>query len=256
MNQTILNANTKPPVKFWRRQFQEKPTTGQTKFDWLFGVIMPAICFLFDPIIFKGGLHDEPMFGKYKPSAYILSYFSILALMAFLLLGKKTKYFNAFFAGLFLTGGIISLIIGVILSPISLIGLVVLIGALGFTPLFTAFVYLRNTFRAFQTAKPFLDTGKLWKGYVLTAIFSFVFPVALNFQIERIFSAVANGNAETVRANARTLRIFAPIINPERLLKEYRYSDWQNLDEKQQAIAELYKNLTGKNADKVNMFTD
>ena len=37
---------------FWRRQFQDRITGGQRKFDWFFGVIMPSICFFFDPIVF------------------------------------------------------------------------------------------------------------------------------------------------------------------------------------------------------------
>src|SRR5215831_8054578 len=38
---------------FWKRQFQQEPTRRQKQWDWTFGVVMPVICFFFDPIVFK-----------------------------------------------------------------------------------------------------------------------------------------------------------------------------------------------------------
>lgn len=249
MQQNLPNNTSSQAKKgFWRRQFQGRATSGQKKFDWIFGIVMPAICFLFDPIVFKGSFFGgAAIFGKYKPFAYVLSYVSIMALFVFLTQGRKAKHFNAFFAGLFFVGGTISLIVGIILFPFSLLGLMIVIGILGFTPLFTAFVFLRNSFRAFETAKPFFDARKLWNAFALTAILSFGFPLALNVQIERIFSAFKNGDAATIRANSRTFRMLAPVINPDRLARGFNYFD-SNIDyEKQAAIAELYYGMTGKN---------
>lgn len=250
------NSSSQIKKPFWDRQFEERVTSGQRKFDWIFGIVMPAICFLFDPIVFKGSLNGGAIFAKYKPFAYVLSYISIMALFAFLKLGKRAKYFNAFFAGIFLVGGLVSLIVGVILIPFSLIGLLMIIGVLGFTPLFTAFVFLRNSFRAFQIAKPFLDAKKLLGAFALTTILSFGFPLVLNIQMERILSAVENGDAATIQANSRTLRMFAPIINPDRLVREFgniQYSlvnktgiEQISLSERQTAIAELYYGITGE----------
>ncbi|MDM7923197.1 MAG: hypothetical protein QUS14_12930, partial [Pyrinomonadaceae bacterium] len=39
---------------FWARQFHEESTASQRKFDWAFGVVIPALCFYFDPIVFRG----------------------------------------------------------------------------------------------------------------------------------------------------------------------------------------------------------
>lgn len=257
MNQTVLQTNVTQKKGFWRQQFQERATKKQRRFDWIFGVIMPAICFLLDPIFFKSSfLGGKAIFGAYKPFAYVLSYVSIMTLFAFLTLGKKAKYFNAFFAGIFLIGGIVSLFVGIVLFPFSFIGLLVFIGILGFTPLLTAVVFLRNFYRAFQTAKPFLDAKKLWTTFALTAIFSFAIPLALNIQIERIFSAVKNGNPATVRANSRTLRMLSPIINPDRLVTEYKFSDSAASGEKQMAIAELYYGITGENITKKSGLID
>ncbi len=116
---------------FWHWQFQTESTESQKTFDWLFGVILPVSCFVFDPIVFKGDAWGAAYLGTYKPFAYILSFVSVMAMSAWLIWGEKLKWLNAFLAGLFIVGGIVSLGIGIILSPISLLGLIILIGALG-----------------------------------------------------------------------------------------------------------------------------
>lgn len=255
MNQTTPQTGVNQKKGFWQRQFQARATSGQQKFDWIFGLVMPAICFLFDPIVFKGSFFGgESWFAKYKPFAYVLSYISMAALFAFLTLGRKAKHFNALFAGIFLTGGIISLIVGIVVFPFSLIGLIIVIGVLGFTPLLTALVFLRNSVRAFQIAKPFFDARKLWSGLALAAILSFGFPLALNVQIERIFAAVKQSDAAEIRANLRTFRMLAPIVNPDRLIREYNYGD-KNIDgERQTAIAEIYFAATGEDISQKPLF--
>jgi len=161
---------------FWRRQFQTEPTAAQMKFDWTFGVILPVICFVFDPIVFEAG----SSLAAFKLFAYVLSFVSVMAMAARLIWGAKLKWLNAFLAGLFAVGGVISLAIGILIAPISLIGLIVLIGVLGFTPLFTSIVYLRNALRAFQSAKPFFEKKVLVYSCALAALLSAVVPYVLN----------------------------------------------------------------------------
>ncbi|MEP6904420.1 MAG: hypothetical protein ABJA66_22075, partial [Actinomycetota bacterium] len=144
-------------VGFWKRQFQAQSTKAQRIFDWICGVFLPVICFAFDPIVFKTQGFGETLFGTYKPFAYLLSFVSIMAMTAWLIWGAKLNWLNGFLTGLFLVGGIISFIVGVVLFPFSVIGLLFLIGILGFTPLFCSFVYLRNVFRSYHAAKPFLE---------------------------------------------------------------------------------------------------
>jgi hypothetical protein len=137
---------------FWRRQFQREPTRMQRGFDWAFGVVMPIICFAFDPIVFKG-TPPNGILGDYTPFAYSLALVSIVSMTVWLGWGKHFRFANAIFGGLFAVGGLISLIVGLTLLPFSLIGLIILIGALGFTPLFTSVIYFRNSYRAFLSAE-------------------------------------------------------------------------------------------------------
>ena len=172
---------------FWRRQFQQQSTKAQRKFDWLFGVILPIICFVFDPIVFT----NETYLGEHKSFGYIFSFVSVMAMSAWLIWGAKLKWFNAVLAGLFSVGSVVAFGIGIIIFPISVLGLIILIGALGFTPLFTTIVFLRNSVRAFRTAKPFLEKKTLVYAFSLAALFSAVVPSVANVEINKLKNAVS-----------------------------------------------------------------
>jgi hypothetical protein len=65
-------------------------------------------------------------------------------------LNRHLTAFSAPIGGILIAGGIFSLAVGVRILPYTLIGLIVLIGAAGFTPFLTAFVYFRSGVRAFK----------------------------------------------------------------------------------------------------------
>lgn len=177
---------------FWRRQFQTRATRAQAKFDWLFGVILPVVCFTFDPIVFRGeiGFFGGSSLASFKLSAYVLSFVSVMAMAAWLIWGKKLKWLTAPLAGFFAVGGIISLVIGILIAPLSLFGLIILIGILGFTPLVTSIVYLRNALRAFQSAKPFLEKKILIYTFALSALATVVVPYVLNVNINYVLEEI------------------------------------------------------------------
>ncbi len=207
---------------------------------------MPVVCFVFDPTIFKGNAIGTAVLGNFKPFAYLLSFVSVMAMSAWLIWRAKLKWLNAFLAGLFLVGGIISLGIGVVLLPVSLLGLIILIGILGLTPLFSAIVFLRNAFRAFQAAKPFLEKSVLVRTFALTVIFSAVIPSIINVEIERTLEEIANGDVQTIRTKSQILSYAAPIVNFDVLAARYFTKSKPEDIERNQVFAEEYEYLTGK----------
>ena len=235
---------------FWRRQLQPEPTYTQRRFDWLFGVILPAVCFFFDPIVFRGDVWGAAMFGAYKPFAYILGFSSIMAMTAWLMWGAKLKWLNPFLAGLFAVGGVVSLAVGIVIFPISLLGLIVLIGALGFTPLFSAVVYLRNSSRAFGAAKPFLNKKLIIYSFAISMLFSAVIPFVTYAEAEKSMNGLKYGDEETIRYQMAKLRYMAPLINFDLLAVDYhRSTDEARTTPRMKAIAEFYKEMTGNNMD-------
>ncbi len=169
--------------KFWRRQFGRTVTSAQRKFDWYFGFLFPLVCIYFDPFVFTSWNHDNAIFAAYQPFAYALSAASIMGLAAWILFGERLKWIAAPLAGLFFAAAVVSLFIGVVLLPFSLIGLVVLIGMLGFTPLFTSFVFGRNAVRALRFSSAVFDRKTLVYVAVLGALIGLTVPAVVNQQI-------------------------------------------------------------------------
>lgn len=240
---------------FWRRQFRKNTTKSQKRFDWIFGVILPVFCFAFDPIVFETSGIGKSYLGDYKPFAYILSFVSVMAMSAFLTWGKKLKFVNGFLAGLFVTSSLVSFFIGLVILPISLIGLIVLIGALGFTPLFSSFVFFRNSIRAYLFAKTYFTKKVLIRSSILSLIFSFIIPLVINLEIQNLIKNMKAGDVQTIHRNTQYLKFVAPITNFDSLLEDWRGEETP--DDKQKAISEAYEKLTGENFQiKLNLYFD
>lgn len=139
---------------FWRRQFDDAPTNAQRWFDVAFGVVIPVLCFIFDPIVFKGGFGagiagGGALYQQYQPYAYVFSALQMAALCAWLLTAGRGGRWAAALAGMMLAGAAFSFLVGLSIFPYSIVGMLFLfVGVLGFVPFLTAFVYLRSAWRA------------------------------------------------------------------------------------------------------------
>lgn len=243
----IASVTVKPPKKFWARQFQEVPTETQKKFDWAFGVMLPIVCFYFDPIVFSGHSFGLPIFAGYKAFAYLMSFVAIMSMIAWLLWREKVKWLGAALAGVFAAGGIVSLCVGIRLFPISLIGALLIIGVFGFTPLIAGVIYLRNAVRVFRVAKLSLQKTLLVNTFLLTAIFTSVVPYVVNKEIASAMNTITESESADFESETRKLRLAAPLVNFEQLsLYYFRASDQERSSEKMQRIAMFYKEMTGE----------
>ena len=139
---------------FWRHQFSTAVTPGQIIFDVVVGAIIPILLLIFDPVVFRNGelcqasaLQGDGLF------AYLAIGLGILALFGWLFIDTLKHNGTAFIAGILLTGALFAAGVGIAILPLSVFGLLALVGAFGFLPFFTAFVYFRNGVRAFRTAE-------------------------------------------------------------------------------------------------------
>lgn len=249
----LVNETWEKKSGFWLRQFKEEATYKQKRFDMIFGVVLPVVCCFFDPLVFRGEiLGSGGLLGAYKPFAYVLSYVAIMGLLAFLLMGKKLKWANGFLSGLFFLASAISLVIGIVLLPFSLLGLIILIGALGFTPLFSAFVFVRNAVRAYEAARFSIDAKVVTHMAALSLILSFCLPYLFNVQVAKELKEMTSGNAQTVREVGARLRYVAPLVNFDPLVRANMSS---SIDaETKKALAETYFELAGKDIEAVRGF--
>ncbi len=136
---------------FFRRQFLLPPSRAQTVWDLLFGILLPLGCLACDRLIFGNRpgtsgsiLFDGSIFGGAAPAAYTFILTEVALLAVWILLRRRVTRSAAFFAGPLLVGWVLSLVLAIGLLPISVIGLIVVIGFLGFSPWLTCFAFYRN----------------------------------------------------------------------------------------------------------------
>lgn len=162
---------------FWRRQFGAEATRAQRRFDVAFGLVLPVLCFVFDPVVFRGWLvGGQGFYGRWQTYAYAVSVLELVALAAWLFKAGGEGRPPAALGGVLLAGGVFSLVVGVMIFPLSLAGLIfLLVGIFGFTPFPTAVVYLRNGWRA---ANPGRSGDGLRARDAAALLFGFVFALA------------------------------------------------------------------------------
>jgi len=161
---------------FWRRQFASNMTIPQLTYDVIFGIVLPVLCFIFDPIVFSGS--EFVVHAQYKSFVYLFSALSIVTLVVWLLTYRALKSAGGIIAGILLSGAGCSLLIGILILPLSLAGLMFIIGVLGFTPFFTAFVYLRNGVRAMKSSESYVSHTKLVSSLLSGAFLVIALPFA------------------------------------------------------------------------------
>src|SRR5262245_34525163 len=234
---------------FWRRQFAPVVTRGQIIFDILFGVVAPILCFVFDPLVFRGWL-AAPLFPQYQTFAYLFSGLQIMLLCLWLVSGPASQLWNQTLGSVLLMGALFCLAIGIILTPFTLMGLIFGIGMFGFTPFWSAFVYLRNSSRAFRGngIQPYtLDR-------VLISVLAFVFAVGLPLMLSlQINLAVSRAVNEIVQGDEQHAIFAAHRVMPLRFFAESEldrlvtaYLDESDTKRKE-LLKSCYREITGDN---------
>jgi hypothetical protein len=254
-----LNLDEEPTKRpgFWRRQFQQTSTRAQKKFDWAFGVVIPTMCVLLDPIVFRGGISGTALLGDYKPFAYVLSFVSILGMAAWLIWGERLRSGKSFLGGLFFTGSLVSFAVGLILLPFSLIGLIFVIGALGLTPLFASFVFLRNGVRATRASATTSNKLTLVHGVALSALLSFAVPFTINAEIRSSLDAIRDGDLATIRRETGKLRTVAPLVDFDIMARErFRKDAGEMSTPELRAVDEFYLEMTGSTIENSRWIND
>jgi hypothetical protein len=125
---------------------------GPGAWDLFAGAIAPAVLIAIDrPVC---GLHHESegvLPGR--PYSAIAALCSIVALLAWWRTHDRPRSFHGYLAGALATGALLSFGLAVLLTPLALIGLLILIGILGFFPWVTCATFVRATLRAFASAR-------------------------------------------------------------------------------------------------------
>ncbi len=170
---------------FWERQSSPNSTTAQDIFDVLFGAIIPVLLLIYDPVVFRntGSCYaTEPLLEQYATFAYLAIGLGVVALLIWLFVGMGP--YKAVAAGILFTGTLFAAVVGIAILPTSIPGLLILLGALGFVPFLTAFVYYRNGRRAYRAAYSSTpDWKKITAGMIAGFILAIGLPAAAQLQV-------------------------------------------------------------------------
>ena len=230
---------------FWRRQFASAMTIPQLAYDVIFGVVMPILCFIFDPIVFSG--RGFIPLAQYRSLIYLFSAISIVTLVAWLLTHRAIKSGGGIIAGVLLSGAVCSFLIGVLILPLSLIGLMFIIGALGFTPFFTAFVYLRNGIRAMKSGESYVShVSSLLSGALLAIALPYAASTVVNDIVSQSIYDLTKDDPQAVEKAIRRLKYVGWSGNMDRIV--WSYSEERDQIRKQN-LARAYKEITGNDVE-------
>lgn len=227
---------------FWKRQFQPPASPAQIAFDLILGIIAPIACVFLDPIVFvSGGMGGIGDLYRYRFFAYAEIALGVLALSYFLTARRPSVWL----AGCLFAGALFSFCLGVLIAPLAVIGLFILIGALGFTPLFSAFVFSRNAIRC---SKMLASTGNNSKALIfLAAVLVLAIPLAAQLGATRVTEtavrAVVSGSDEQAEQAIKTLRTLRFLANTDELVSSYQMEK----DPKQrERLRVAFHSITGK----------
>jgi hypothetical protein len=132
-------------------QVRRAPT--REAFSWfglLAGIVVPLVCLIFDPFFFKGGFGLQHgglqhggsggFLGEYAVPAYAFMGVEMTALA--IALGARPR--SRALALLLWLGALYALVLGIVLVPLSIVGIAAAgLGLLGFAPFFTAVAFFR-----------------------------------------------------------------------------------------------------------------
>jgi hypothetical protein len=246
-------APTKRREPFLWRQFAPTRTPAQLAFDLIFGVAGPILCFLADPLVFRPGLMGAPLLGRFQLFAYVLSTIAISVLIVWCFLAEYIDAFRAMISGVLVAGAAFSLVIGVVILPFSLIGVLLIIGLAGFTPFLTAFVYIRNGFRAFPGRTSRHSRESTWTMGVLGGLVALALAGVISIQvssaISRSLSALLHGNPQQAEVAAAQMRWMAllPRESFDEIVEAYQVEQ----DPKRKALLKkFYQDMTGQDIDR------
>ncbi|QDU29635.1 hypothetical protein ETAA8_47500 [Anatilimnocola aggregata] len=194
----------------WTNVYYPHRTEGNHRrqafmFDLVWGLLMPIVCLVCDPFVFKDQrelveqafnfsrvLPFQPNLRQESIAAYCCIGWQMLLLIVWLLARRWLTKVAGFFLGSWIVGIIIAGVLGVLLAPIALVGSIVGVGLLAFTPLLTTYVAARRMREAIDDG--ILDSSEnsvtiFW----LLASFGFISSWLIPFQLAILLKRAMGG---------------------------------------------------------------
>jgi hypothetical protein len=237
---------------------------GRLIADILFGVIAPILSLIFDPIVFRGGTGlfgtGSPVLPQFRVFAYIAIPIGVLTLTVWLWRRFRLRIWSGFIGGILFAGALFSLLVGLLILPVTLFGIVLGIGLLGFIPFITAIVLFRNARQAINYAGKQLNTQGVVVSVILGMVVGFAIPSAFHLgaaaYVTEGVEQVRSDDVQTVEAGTERLKnAFWCDVDCFRQLETAYEAPIS--EARRMMLAEAYHEITGRDIDwRTRYFSD
>lgn len=150
-----------------------------------------------------------------------------------------------------LAGAIISFAIGVMIFPLTLIGILFVIGLLGFVPFITGFVYLRNALRAISHGGPAASQSPRVATVLFSAVIAIGLPASAQWTVTEIvkqsIAEILDQNSGSVDVPVARIKRLHLVVDTDRIVREYEKESNMVLRER---LGRAYKGITGEEIDR------
>ncbi len=247
MNIPSSNPVEQPPAV---TETVNSPLRGKLAFDVIFGILLPLFCLMFDPGEF---------FFRHPYQGFIYLFIGLEMITLIIWLGWGQSFSNrgvAIIAGILFLGALFSLVVGLILLPLSLIFSVVLIGILGFTPFFTAVAFYRNGRRAVIQAYKQMRLITLTLSFVFGMVLVTILPGYAQWYtsqlVSQVIQAALQGDVQSATKATQKLKFIPWCFKGclSEIVGDY-YSEKQHISQ-QQILANTYREIIGKEIEEEN----
>lgn len=141
--------NDPSPFPSVNTSFEPKQAAGDGNpfFDLGFGVVLPLVGLIIDPVLFRNWLFcgPESIATPYANFAYGAIGLCMLTLLLWIVSGGKLKWGLGWMAGILLTGGFLAMTGAILMMPAIMQALPLFcMGLIGLFPFITGFVYFKN----------------------------------------------------------------------------------------------------------------
>lgn len=245
MNSILVSQPIQERAGFWERQFSATQTPGQMVFDVVFGLLMPLFCFYFDPGIVRRGAFTP--LGDLSIFIYAFSGLAIVALFIWLVFVRRNRSSNPILGGVLLAGATVSFSIGVMILPLTLIGILFVIGLLGLVPFVTGFVYLRNGVRAIGPGNPVASRSPRVATVVCAAVIAIGLPGVAQWTVIRIvrqsIAEILDQNSPSIEAPVARIKRLHLVVDTDRIVREY---EKEPETKRRERLGRAYREITGE----------
>jgi len=224
---------------------QGREPLSTTKGQWLDiigGLALPALCVIADPIVFKQSMLFGDLGGPLLQRYVVFAYLEILLGMTALALFLRRSPVSPFLGGTLLVGAVFALVLGTLLLPFALVGLLIGIGILGFTPFLSSFVFARAGLRALRMCRTRMKTRVVVVYASLGVMLTLALPIGSQMAVNSRADAAVERILAGDRSSTGMLRVLHWAADLSPIITAYVS---EKDESRKEQLAQTYEEITG-----------